>query len=71
MKLAIQRIYFSLLAGEFVVPDLKPLTTSWLQSRRLAAPTALQTFLFIDLKRIYFKTILNPTKETQEADFPN
>jgi len=38
MKLAIQRIYFSLLAGEFVVPDLKPLTTSWLQSRRLAAP---------------------------------
>ncbi len=50
MKLAIQRIYFSLLAG---------------------APTALQTLLFIDLKRIYFKTILNPTKETQEADFPN
>jgi hypothetical protein len=38
MKLAKERISFSLLAGGFDVPDLKPLTTSWLHSRRLAAP---------------------------------
>jgi hypothetical protein len=38
MKLAKERISFSLLTGGFDVPDLKPLTTSWLHSRRLAAP---------------------------------
>ena len=38
MKLAIKRSDFSLLAGEFDVPDLKPLTTSWLHSRLSAAP---------------------------------
>jgi len=27
-----------LLAGEFDVPDLKPLTTSWLHSRQSAVP---------------------------------
>ena len=38
MKLAKERISFSLLTGGFDVPDLKPLTTSWLHSRRSAAP---------------------------------
>jgi len=28
-----------MLAGGFVVPDLKPLTTSWLHSRLSAAPS--------------------------------
>jgi hypothetical protein len=38
MKLAKERISFSLLAGGFDVPDLKPLTTSWLHSCQSAAP---------------------------------
>jgi len=44
-----------LLAGGFVVPDLKPLTTSWLHSRRSAAPTTLANLPFY---RLYYQITL-------------